>query len=379
MPESGAFVAALFRNFEKLGAEVRVIAPWSAFRRLLSAWRGRIAGGQSLSAPGIVVRPQFLSIAHPRSPYNMFCNRFNAGGYRRAVHRAFDDLSPGCDFAYAHFWAAGHACIEPCESRGLPCVVAIGESSLAGYYDRVWGEGIFGRTLARFAGVIAVSQENEAICRDACPRLEDRLIYVPNAVDTVLFSPGDKTDARRRLSLPTDGRIALFCGHLNERKGPLRVQKALDQLGDVLGVYLGRGPQRPQGQGVLHVGAVPHAELPIWLRAADIFVLPSLGEGMSNAILEALAAGLPVAVSDRPFNRAFLDDDSATFFDPLSPAHMAQAIGRLLEDGARRDRQTTAGLAVARRQTLAGRAERILKFALRVSMDKRAAHLVSTK
>jgi glycosyltransferase involved in cell wall biosynthesis len=130
---------------------------------------------------------------------------------------------------------------------------------------------------------------------------------------------------------------------------------------------------------VLHVGAVPHAELPIWLRAADIFVLPSLGEGMSNAILEALAAGLPVAVSDRPFNRAFLDDDSATFFDPLSPAHMAQAIGRLLEDGARRDRQTTAGLAVARRQTLAGRAERILKFALRVSMDKRAAHLVSTK
>jgi glycosyltransferase involved in cell wall biosynthesis len=75
-----------------------------------------------------------------------------------------------------------------------------------------------------------------------------------------------------------------------------------------------------------------------FLLAADLFVLPSLEEGMSLALLEAMAVGLPVVATSIPANQVLLDDCHGRLVPPADPAALAEAINDLLghADGARR-------------------------------------------
>ena len=69
------------------------------------------------------------------------------------------------------------------------------------------------------------------------------------------------------------------------------------------------------------------------LEAADVYVLPSREEGMSLALLEAMAAGIPVVASDIPGNRLLIDHDRHGLLAPLgSPEHLAAAINRLWDE-----------------------------------------------
>src|SRR5690606_16475453 len=106
--------------------------------------------------------------------------------------------------------------------------------------------------------------------------------------------PMDKQQCRRKLKLPESAFIVVFVGHFVDRKGPLRVLEAINKVGgDVKGLFLGRGIQKPIGSAVLHAAPVPNEELPYWLNAADVMMLPTLAEGSCNAINEAMACRLP--------------------------------------------------------------------------------------
>jgi len=60
------------------------------------------------------------------------------------------------------------------------------------------------------------------------------------------------------------------------------------------------------GVEVKFPGRIRHEELPSYLRKADVFVLPSLNEGMSNSVLEAMASGLPIVVTDTGGSRELI-------------------------------------------------------------------------
>jgi len=111
---------------------------------------------------------------------------------------------------------------------------------------------------------------------------------------------------------------------------------------------------------VLHKGAVPHEQVPEWLSAADLFVLPTLAEGNSNALLEAMACGLPVISSDRPFNKGLVDSSVGVLVDPTDPGAIREAIRQLVADPARRLALGKAAVERARGRSLTDRAERIL-------------------
>jgi glycosyltransferase involved in cell wall biosynthesis len=132
----------------------------------------------------------------------------------------------------------------------------------------------------------------------------DRLTRLGSGVDTDLFSPGESP---LETLLPPRPRV-LFLGRLHAQKNLMtllaawlaatsRVTASLIIAGD--GPLLDELKRQSQSSGaaesVHFVGAV-HNPLD-YLRAADIFVLPSLAEGMSNSLLEAMSIGLPVIAS----------------------------------------------------------------------------------
>ncbi|GHO98525.1 hypothetical protein KSF_085730 [Reticulibacter mediterranei] len=99
-------------------------------------------------------------------------------------------------------------------------------------------------------------------------------------------------------------------------------------------------------QVVLH-GKQTGSELLAFYRSADIFVLPSLKEGVSLAMLEALAAGLPVVASDRPEIRQFLGECGLLIENPTASAY-AQVLDLLVRDQERRKHLSTLAVRKAR-------------------------------
>jgi hypothetical protein len=76
----------------------------------------------------------------------------------------------------------------------------------------------------------------------------------------------------------------------------------------------------------LFKGRLPHALVPEYLSCSDVFVLPTLAEGCSNAIVEAMACGLPIISSNLPFNTDILDESNAILIDPMKVEEIAKAI-----------------------------------------------------
>ena len=120
-----------------------------------------------------------------------------------------------------------------------------------------------------------------------------------NGVDTDLFRPpadGEKAAARREFRLG-DGPVALFVGRFVEKKG-LNVLRALAaRRPGIRFVLAGTGPLDPEAWGLANVMVrrdLSGARLAALYRAADAFVLPSVGEGYPLVVQEALASGLPI-------------------------------------------------------------------------------------
>lgn len=126
-----------------------------------------------------------------------------------------------------------------------------------------------------------------------------RTILRPFGVEVERFKPGSRQEAKRPFR-------ALFVGQLGVRKGLHHLLEAWSSLGlpDAELVLAGEpvdetGRQLLRGYAGRHrwLGFVPHSELPPVYQDSDIFVLPSLAEGGSNATYEALASGLPSIVT----------------------------------------------------------------------------------
>jgi glycosyltransferase involved in cell wall biosynthesis len=139
----------------------------------------------------------------------------------------------------------------------------------------------------------------------------NRVHVVYNGVDHTLFSIGSRSEARMRLGLSADAPLLLYVGNLKSSKGCLDLLEAFPAVlaarPKARLVYVGTGPasaallDRAAALGcakrVQLVGAVAHADLGNWFRAADLLCLPSHNEGVPNVILEAMACGTPVVAS----------------------------------------------------------------------------------
>jgi glycosyltransferase involved in cell wall biosynthesis len=155
----------------------------------------------------------------------------------------------------------------------------------------------------------------------------NKVLMIPNAVDTTKFYPMDKNTVRERLGLPRDVMIVIFVGHFINRKGPDRLLKAMELLpSDYRCVFIGEGEIKLAGPRVLFCGRVPNDKLNEWLNAANVFCLPTLAEGSCNAIEEARAVGLPIVTSNIPDITDFNSSADYVLVDPMSVLEIKSGI-----------------------------------------------------
>ena len=195
----------------------------------------------------------------------------------------------------------------------------------------------------------------ESIGQEDTKRQRDFFV-IPNGVDVNVFSPLDnpldKQRLRRIQDLPNNGCLFLYSGPLIARKNIkalIEVFSCPNNNGNYL-IILGSGHQSAalrhlanHHPSILFRDSVPDV-LP-YLQAADYFISASSDEGLPNSVLEALASGLPVLLSDIPSHREILErtHNAGVLFDPQAP----QSLSRLIPDLPNRHLSSSAARALA--------------------------------
>jgi glycosyltransferase involved in cell wall biosynthesis len=243
-------------------------------------------------------------------------------------------------------------------------------------FGKTWSEGPAGRAVRAAAwarnrllrdadGFVAMSRRirDEMIAAGVPP---ERAHLLPHGVDVERFRPvaaGEKKALRRSLGLGEHGVVVTYTGRLLQGKGLDALLSAFAPIAagreDVSLVLVGAGEQQslsveselraraaepPLAGRVLFAGRVD--DVSDWLRASDLFVLPSVFEGLGISLVEALACGLPAIGSRTGGIVDVIDDERSGFLVPPGDAGaLESALRRLLDDPARRVEMGRAGRA----------------------------------
>ena len=258
--------------------------------------------------------------------------------------QALRRLRPLYDVIHTHqaLWEAVATGLGRNRHRGVPTLV---QPASSGYYGeaeelrRTRGFDLLRRAILRNTAFAAISADIEAQWRGlGVP--QGRIVRTASGVDTARFHPGESALEATLLPRPR----VLFTGRLHPQKN---LDLLLDAWPEVArestaslilagpGVERARLEEKARSLGIADrvqfTGAVEDvAEV---LRAADVFVLPSVAEGMSNSLLEAMATGLPCIASAIGGNLDLLaEGKTGILVAPRDPSAWSAAIRQLLRD-----------------------------------------------
>ncbi|MBM3634938.1 MAG: glycosyltransferase family 4 protein [Actinobacteria bacterium] len=344
-PTGGIFVHEQVRALIDRGHEVRVVSPKGWAPPGLGRWKAYRDVVPEDTLDGVVVHyPRKLTLPGGRLGHRN-ADAFLAG-IRRTVRRIHHDWP--FDVIHAHMMVPdGWAAARMARELGVP---AVGTAHRADVLD-VPAEGRLSRmrvaeAIQELDAVITVSR---AIgdAADAIARPRRPITVVPNGADAEVFLPRDAAGARERLGIPDDGPVVSYVGKLVPRKG-------VDTLIESMGLLQVRGgaprlvmagigglreplEQRAAQLGVADritwLGKVPHHDVGWVMSTGDVFVLPSLSEGLPTVVCEAMACGLPVVATAVDGTPEIVDDPATGLLvRPHDAEGLADALARVLGD-----------------------------------------------
>lgn len=360
------FLDNVVKLFVDRGIKCNVIAPQSSFSYYIKRKNRRPFEYERTSPNGILYKVYSpLYTVFPTKKIGRFClsdrSRFS---FLRAIKRVYKQKKMQADLIYAHFFQAGIPAVMLAQELGIPSYIANGEADTIGSL-RFISRGLIKKTLDDVTGIISVSTKCKNEVNELCrgdKKIMDKVVVIPNAANTNKFYKLDQKRCRKELSFPTDKFIVAFTGSFIDRKGVRKVARAIDEIGDIYGIFIGTGPEEPKCKNILFKGRVKNEEMVKYLNAADVFVLPTLAEGCSNAIMEAVACGLPIISSAREFNQDVLDESCSILVNPESQSEITEAIRVLKNDPKKREILAKGSLKNAKDFSLDNRVNKILEF-----------------
>lgn len=346
LPAPGDAVAGSF-VFNRIAAmarqaDVRVLQPVPTFPLLrpLPAWAHAPAHTH-----------QGVQIEHARMFYvpglfKSLDSRWLARSIQRAVSQARS--RGGLDLLDAHFgYPDGVGCVRVGQRLGVPVFVTLRGLEV----DILQAPALRSQLLDALhaaAGCISVSHSLKDLMVSHGIAAA-KIAVIPNAIDSDAFRPGDRDAARSRLGLSADRPLVVSVGNLLRVKRHDVLIRAVHELRarhpDVQLAIIGAAthePETPQAlrdlcrqlrieQAVRFVGRVAPVEVVEWLRAADVFALASEREGCCNAVLEALATGVPVVTTPAGDNAQYVKSGQNGELAPIGDsAALAAALAQAL-------------------------------------------------
>jgi teichuronic acid biosynthesis glycosyltransferase TuaC len=324
-------------------ADVRVLQPIPTFPliRPLPAW----ARPASRTWQGLTIAQT------PMFYFPKVAKALDATWQQRAVSRHLQraQAKGAIDLVDAHFgYPDGVGCVRAAQKAGLPVFVTIRGLEAERVRDPRIGPALV-KALNEATGVISVSHflRQDMIDNGVSG---DQIEVIANAVDRSVFKTvANKGEAKQALGLDPSRKLVISIGHQIHRKRHDIVLRAFAQLcgqrSDVDLAIVGgvdfdtdtpamlqRLVQELQLQTkVRFLGTMPPPEVAKWLQAADVFALATLREGCCNAVLEALACGVPVVTTPVGDNAYYVKEgENGHLFAVNNVAELSAALQRSL-------------------------------------------------
>ncbi len=285
--------------------KVYVISPVSLFRFLKEREKYK---KRKIKYNNIVAfYPLYLNFPFPIIREMRFIKQLWVRNYYKAILKVIQKENLNIDLIHSHFtWPSGAAAVKIKKILKHPVTITshihLNLSCEETRIDKDWIN-----TWKEADAIIRVNKKDVKTIK----KYNKNVYFIANGYDKREFTNLNKKSARRKLHLKEDKNIILNVAHLvpfkNQRSLILAANELRKKGKDFIVYIVGDGPLKKELDQLIKklnlqnyvklVGPKPHSEIPLWMNAADVFVLPSFSESFGIVQLEALACGTPVVAT----------------------------------------------------------------------------------
>lgn len=316
---------------------------------------------------------EFYGVSQRFSVKKVFCLDFGGMTERLAVPLFFIDLVTFM-IAAACSPSARHADVIYTRDYLLPFFFSRKRRIIAEIHTVPRNTGLFVRALKRVSRVVVITQGiKNTLIEKGIPA--EKIIVAPDAVDLDMFDVRiSRDDARKKLGLPIDKKIAMYIGLFDAWKGYITLLDASKELlaENIVVAMIGGDDARIAAlraayPHVVFLGYRRYLELPENQKAADVLVIPNSARFPISKYFTSplklfayMASGVPIVASDLPSLREVLHENNAFFAAPDDAHALAQAIRNALSHESAARQKAEQASSDVRQYTWDNRAQLIL-------------------